>query len=225
MNAKKTKPWKEWSPTKSRNKYLKSMVANSTWIPTMAVLVLYASSGLLVIIGIFKLYKIIADIVMSTDILKSIDVIQILAQFIGIIEVYLLAIIFKIFAVGIFTLNVEEINEYRGERVDSIEELKCELAKAIVLFLAVFLLQKVVLWDDGLQTLYYGIIITLISAILIVFTIVLQSNITNKRNGHIFMTKHDESKDAVISTLKKENGELKKANEKKPKKKSPRAKK
>ena len=189
MNNNKTKPKEVKDSRPLVTRIIRRIVGNSPWIPTIAVLVLYLSSALLVLLGIIKLYIIISELVRTPNFWENIDLIHILAQFIGIIEVYLLAIIFKIFAVGIFNLNFEEIKDYKGEHVDSIEELKIELAKAIVLFLAVFLVQKVVLWDDGVRTLYYGIIITLICAVLIAFTMVLQKNIRATTNGKQFTTK------------------------------------
>lgn len=205
---------KNFKPSKLRTRYLKEIVANSTWIPTIAVIILYTSSVVLVFIGILKLYSIGVELFFSMFDVNQLDVIHLLPQFISIIEVYLLAIIFKLFAVGIYTLNVEEIHNYKGERVDSIEELKCELAKEIVLFLSVFLLQKIVLWDDGIHTLYYGIVITLISAVLIVFIMVLQGNIHKKRRGDLFMRRHDKEKDDKILALLDENGALKESNNK-----------
>lgn len=216
MNNSKTKPKKVKDSRSLVTRIMKRIVSHSPWIPTIAVLVLYLSSILLVLLGIFKLYIIISDLVMTPNFWEQIDLIHILAQFIGIIEVYLLAIIFKIFAVGIFNLNFEEIKDNKAERIDSIEELKIELAKAIVLFLAVFLVQKVVLWDDGVRTLYYGIIITLICSVLIAFTMVLQKNIRATTNGEQFVSRK-KSFDFFSARPLNTNGKAhKKPTEKKP---------
>lgn len=199
---------KEKQLPETKNGIIIKMINNSKWIPLVAVTVLYLTSGLLVILGIIKLFLIITYFIYSPNFLQQIDLIQILAQFIGIIEVYLLAIIFKIFATEIFTIYVVDVMDSSHEHRQSIEELKTELAKTIVLFLAVFLVQKVVLWNDGIQLLYYGIIITLISAVLIAFIIVLQTNIrhlidnnSNKINRNI-----DHKTQKPIK--KKSNGEV-----------------
>lgn len=146
---------------------LGALLGRSKWIAFLAVMVLYASSGIVVLIGLVKLFYIVKDIFIKIGSSEEIDTILLSANFMIIIEIYLLAIIFYIFAIGIYKLFVGEFRSLVWYRIESLDEMKAELAKAIVIFLSVFLVQKIVEWKDGEHLLHVGIVVSLISAILI----------------------------------------------------------
>lgn len=168
----------------NQNNKLGNLLGKSKLISLFAVIVLYVSSFILVIIGIIKLYYIIHDLYYQLVNLQRIDAIFLTANFIVIIEIYLLSIIFYIFAVGIYKLFVGEFTLLSWYSVDSLDEMKAELAKTIVIFLSVFIIQKIVEWKDHQLLLYSGIVITLTSAILIWYIYALRNNNNHNRNNN-----------------------------------------
>jgi uncharacterized membrane protein YqhA len=160
---------------------LGSLLGRSKWIAFLAVMVLYASSGIVVFVGLVKLFYIVKDMSIKIGHSEEIDTILLSANFMIIIEIYLLAIIFYIFAIGIYKLFVGEFRSLVWYRIESLDEMKAELAKAIVIFLAVFLVQKIVEWKDGEHLLHVGIVVSLISGILIWYAKLFKNN---KPNNH-----------------------------------------
>ena len=58
------------------------------------------------------------------------------------------------------------------------DDLKTYLAKIIIIFLNTFLVQKIVLWEESEHVLRFGIVISMVSAILIAFLY----SVKNKQN-------------------------------------------
>ena len=160
---------------------LGTLLGKSKWISLLAVLVLYISSGILIVVGIIKLIYILKLLFNAILHPAKIDTVMFSAHVINIIELYLLSIIFYIFAIGLYKLFVGKFNYLSWYKVESLDELKAELAKAIVIFLAVFLVQKIVEWKDPQQLLISGLVICLISAILTWFAISFHNNSHSKR--------------------------------------------
>lgn len=162
---------------------LGDLLGKSKWISLSAVFVLYFSSVILVIIGVIKLFYIIYDLYFQLINYERIDAIFLTANFIIIIEIYLLSIIFYIFAIGIYKLFVGNFILLSWYHVESLDELKAELAKAIVVFLSVFIIQKIVEWKEHDLLLYSGIVITLTSANLIWYIYSLRNNHKNSHHN------------------------------------------
>ncbi len=163
---------------------LGKLLGKSKWIALLGVLVLNLSAVALVITGIVKLYDIITEICYQLINSESIDTIKLSAKFLLIIEIYLQAIIFYIFAIGIYKLFVGEFKLLWWYHIDSLDEMKSELAKAIVLFLAVFLVQKIVEWNEPEDMLYFGTVIALVSANLIWYMNSLKGGASNNHNNN-----------------------------------------
>lgn len=159
------------------------LLGKSKWVALLAVLVLNLSALLLIIVGIFKLYDISREVYFQLKYSHEINTIVLSAKFLLIIEIYLQAIIFYIFAIGIYKLFVGEFKLLWWYHIDSLDEMKSELAKAIVLFLAVFLVQKIVEWRDPENILYFGGVIALISANLIWYMNSLKGGASNNKTN------------------------------------------
>ncbi|OFY83063.1 MAG: hypothetical protein A3F72_18880 [Bacteroidetes bacterium RIFCSPLOWO2_12_FULL_35_15] len=159
---------------------LGKLLGKSKWIALLGVLVLNLSAITLVIIGFVKLYNIITDLYSHLDHPEKIDTILFSANFLIIIEIYLQAIIFYIFAVGIYKLFVGEFTLLGWYHIDSLDEMKAELAKAIIIFLSVFILQKIVEWKDPEKLLYIGVVIAITCANLIWY----MNSLKNGKKNH-----------------------------------------
>ena len=163
-------------------KRLGVLLEKSKWITMLGVLVLYLSSGILVIIGILKLYYIVSEIVNQIKNNLQIDTIQLSASLLLIIEIYLLAIIFYIFALGIYKIFIGKSFLGAWNQIDTLDEMKAELAKAIVIFLSIFIVQKIIEWKDPAHLLSTGIVIAFSCANLIWYTNSMRKKKNNNNN-------------------------------------------
>ena len=98
----------------------------------------------------------------------------------SIIDIYLLAIVVYILAIGLYKLFIGPFEGYTWMEIDNINDLKQHIAKMIVLFLATFLLQKIVEYDDHEKILNFGCVIIGIMAVLIWFSISLKNKTKHK---------------------------------------------
>lgn len=149
---------------------LKKILNRNKWFVVPAILVLYVSSAILMLVGIIKLYYTIISIYEHARSREIIDhSAQISANFLSIIENYILAIVFYILAISIYKLFIgNEIPlKLKWVKVEDINDLKLHMSKMSVLFLCTMIIQKVTEWQNPLDTLYFGSVITMICAILI----------------------------------------------------------
>jgi uncharacterized membrane protein YqhA len=149
---------------------------NINWFVIPAVFVLYISTAILMLVGIVKLFQIFNEIFAQFKCHVELDCSLIAAHFISIIDVYLLAIVFYIFAVAIYKLFIGDINHLKWLKIESVDDLKSNIAKMTILFLSTFLVQKIAEWKDPHNILYFGSVITVVSVMLIVFIRLLKNN-------------------------------------------------
>lgn len=151
---------------------------SNKWFVIPAILVLYISSAILMLVGIVKLYYTLFTIYKNIQNPEIIDqAAMISAHFLSIIENYILAIVFYILALSIYKLFIgNEIPlKLKWVKVDDINDLKSHMSKMSILFLCTMMIQKVTEWKNSLDTLYFGIVIAMISAILIWYSKFLDS--------------------------------------------------
>lgn len=146
---------------------LKKILEQNKWFIIPAILVLYVSTAILMLIGLSKLYFIIVDIIKIMYDISSLDSTLVSAHFIGIIEIYVLAIVFYIFALSIYKLFIGTSISIKWLKVENINDLKSNISKMSVLFLSTLTIQKIAEWKNSVDTLYFGIVIVMICAILI----------------------------------------------------------
>lgn len=159
--------------------HIGTFLSRSKGFASLAVVVLDLAAVLLVIIGILKICFIANELYSEIFITHDIDTLKISAKFLLIIEIYLQAIIFYMFSVGIYKLFVGPLQVLWWFHIDSLDEMKSELAKAVIVFLAVFMVQKIVEWKNPLEVLYFGIVIAITSANLIWYMNSLKGGMNN----------------------------------------------
>ena len=136
---------------------LKRFLRSTKWFSFTSVIVLFISMGILILIGIHKLVIIIKDIfVLGIKNLDDINMNIVSTGILSIIDIYLLAIVVYILAIGLYKLFIGPFEGYTWMEIDNINDLKQHIAKMIVLFLATFLLQKIVEYDDHEKILNFG---------------------------------------------------------------------
>lgn len=147
------------------NVYGARVVSWTRFIVFLPVVGLFVSSLTLVAIATFDAVKIVLAILAGHLELKSI-----LIQFIELADVYLLAIVLYIIALGLFELFIDDrIPLPPWLEIHNLEDLKEKLIGVVVVVLAVFFLGKVIEAKDFQSIMYLGLGIAAVIAALAYF--------------------------------------------------------
>ena len=88
-------------------------------------------------------------------------------EFIGLIDVFLIATALLFFAVSLYELFIGELKLPEWLCVRDLQDLKVKLSSVIILVMAVTFVEHLVQWEDALNTLYFGLAISAVSLTLI----------------------------------------------------------
>lgn len=147
---------------------LKKALESYKWFIMPGIAVLYICAATLMFIGIVKLYYTMLSIYDNIGKPAIIEhSAKIAAHFIGIMENYILAIVFYIFALSIYKLFIGHTEKLKWIKVENINDLKSNISKMSVLFLCTFIIQKITEWSNPQDTLYFAIAIAMTCGILI----------------------------------------------------------
>lgn len=153
---------------------IRKTLESTKWFIFPAILVLYASTAILMLVGLVRLYYIVYDFVTVYKNYDTLNFSLISAHFITIVDIYLLALVCYIFAVGIYKLFIGNFDSFAWLKINTIDDLKLQISKMVILFLATLIVQKIAHWEDPQNVLYFGIIISLVCAILVWYCMLLQ---------------------------------------------------
>lgn len=149
----------------SEGSVMKAIIENTKYITLVAVIALMLSAVGAFIWGALKTYNALALIVAS----RGKDP-EISAYMIQVIDAFLVALAIYIFALSIYVLFIGPVNMPDGMLAHNYHELKVRLGGLIILVAAVYFVEKVIEGGEGLQLLYTGAAITLVSAALVAFS-------------------------------------------------------
>ena len=85
----------------------------------------------------------------------------------SVIDVYLLAMVLYLFAIGLYSLFVAELDVPEWLKIRTVDELKAKLASVVVLFVAIAYVKVLVDWRNPLETLLFGV-----STVLLMFALI-----------------------------------------------------
>ncbi len=88
-------------------------------------------------------------------------------QFFSVIDVFLLAMVLYIFALGLYELFIGKLNVPSWLSIGSIDQLKAKLASVVILFVAVAYAKLLVDWQNPVDTLLFGAATGILIAVLI----------------------------------------------------------
>lgn len=91
------------------------------------------------------------------------------ANFISVMDTFLLAVVLYIFAVGLYELFIGPLDLPDWLKIEGIDQLKAKLASVIVLILAVTFTKKLVQWKDPMDTFWFAMAISAIMGVLIFY--------------------------------------------------------
>ena len=85
----------------------------------------------------------------------------------SVIDVYLLAMVLYLFAIGLYSLFVAELDVPEWLKIRTVDELKAKLASVVILFVAIAYVKILVDWRNPLETLLFGV-----STVLLMFALI-----------------------------------------------------
>ncbi len=85
----------------------------------------------------------------------------------SVIDVYLLAMVLYLFAIGLYSLFVHELEVPEWLKIRTVDELKAKLASVVVLFVAIAYVKVLVDWRNPQETLLFGV-----STVLLMFALI-----------------------------------------------------
>ncbi|MBS3157947.1 YqhA family protein [Candidatus Woesearchaeota archaeon] len=154
---------------------IKKLIEESKILVYFAIIGSLIASLLLFLVTTFKLVKEIFSLL----IYSSSDLTAFSVSIISALDSYLLAVIVYIFSLSLYGLFIGGLKVPTWLEVHNLDDLKKKLSSVIALILAVLFLKHVVAWENGKETLYFAISISLMMAALIAYIIV-KDNINSK---------------------------------------------
>ncbi len=148
---------------------LHRILAKSRYLMLIAVLGSFAASVTLLIYGAAETIITIVH-ALSAGVVSNENSKRLVLSFIEVVDLFLLATVFYITALGLYELFIDErIKVPDWLEIHTIDDLKSKLTSVIVVVLSVLFLSEVVKWDGGTNILPFGASIALVIASLTYF--------------------------------------------------------
>ncbi|MGI2335770.1 MAG: YqhA family protein [Dehalogenimonas sp.] len=143
---------------------LKSILEKSKYITLVAVFSLLAASLAAFFLGLLQSVKILMDLfsnfsISGTDIIPLIEI----------MDIFLIATVLLIFAFGLYELFIGALKLPEWLIIKNLHGLKTKLSSIVIMVMAIVFLKHLVLWEDPQGTLFFGLAVAVVSAVLIVF--------------------------------------------------------
>lgn len=82
---------------------------------------------------------------------------ELVPQFFGVVDVYLLTVVLYVFAVGLHELFIGELAVPKWLSIETLDELKAKLASVVILFVAIAFVKYLVDFRNPTETLLFAI--------------------------------------------------------------------
>lgn len=122
-----------------------------------------------VLLGLYGTYLAVEAVVRAVAEPEARDVTVFVPKFFGVIDVYLLAVVVYIFAVGLYELFIGELDVPAWLSIETMDELKAKLASVVILFVAIAFVKVLVDWRNPHETLQFGIATGILMTALILY--------------------------------------------------------
>jgi uncharacterized membrane protein YqhA len=90
-------------------------------------------------------------------------------EFLEVVTVMMKAVVFYLIGVGLYSLFISPLNVTVALGVLTLSDLEEKIINVIVVILAITFLQHFILWEDPLQTMYYGASLAMVVIALMLF--------------------------------------------------------
>jgi len=141
---------------------LHRILARSRYLMLIAVLGCFTASVTLLIYGALETITTISH-ALTTGSVSSENSKQLILSFIEVVDLFLLATVFYITALGLYELFIDErIKVPHWLEIHTIDDLKTKLTSVIVVVLSILFLAEVVKWKGDPNILPFGVSIALV---------------------------------------------------------------
>lgn len=141
------------------------LLENSRFIVIIGVVFLLLAALAAFIWGAIKTVKLLSVIFVSAGQNPEIAI-----ALIQLVDAFLIATALLIVSTSLYELFVGDLNLPDSLVARDFNQLKAKLSNVVILVMAVTFLEHLVDWKNGLETLYFGIAVALVSAALIAFS-------------------------------------------------------
>lgn len=145
---------------------LKKIIEKTKVLILIPIIILLLSCLLLTLYGVYEFWELIHIFISQYNELASA---VIATQVFGLIDVFILVIILYIMAIGLYELFIKDLDVPEWLTVKNLDELKAKLASVIIMFLAIFFTEQVVVAEHNINLLYLGGSIALIMVVLVFY--------------------------------------------------------
>ncbi|MBP7689364.1 MAG: YqhA family protein [Thermoflexales bacterium] len=143
---------------------LKKVLERGALIVVLPIITLFISAMLF---GVYGTYLAIEIVVKALSKPEYLEVTSLATKFFSVVDVYLLAIVLYIFAIGLYELFIGELQVADWIQIHSIDQLKAKLASLITLFVAIAFTKQLVEWQNPVETLLFGAATGILTLVLI----------------------------------------------------------
>jgi uncharacterized membrane protein YqhA len=146
-----------------------ALIGRSRYVVIIAVVAVLALSVSLFLLGTISAVKTIVG--SWTGLLTRGDAggTPLVVETLSIIGVMLRAVVFYIIGVGLYSLFIKPLNLTTALGVESLADLEGKVISVVVVMLAVRFLQQFMLWEQPLETAYFGVTMAVVIAALVLF--------------------------------------------------------
>ena len=141
---------------------------------------IFASTRYLAVIGVVSLL-VSSMVAFGWGVVKTVEAVILITTNLGhangitialveIVDVFLIATTLLVFSLGIYELVVGDLPLPDWMQIHNLHDMKAKLGGLLVLVMAVKFLEKLVEWQDGLETLFFALAIGVVAAVLIAFS-------------------------------------------------------
>lgn len=143
---------------------LKALLEKSKYITLIAVFSLLAASLVAFVLGLIQSARILIDLFSNFSI-NGTDIIPL----IEIMDIFLIATVLLIFAFGLYELFIGPLKLPEWLIIKNLHDLKTKLSSIVIMVMAIIFLKHLVQWEDPQGTLFFGLAVAVVAAILIAF--------------------------------------------------------
>jgi uncharacterized membrane protein YqhA len=144
---------------------LKTLLEKSKYLILLAVIPSLLASASAFVWGMIKSARVIISIFTDIGAETSFTV-----SLIELMDVYLIATVLFIFAVGIYELFIGKLTLPDWLVIHNLHDLKVKLSSVVIMVMGIIFLKHLVEWQDPIGTLFFGLGVAVVSAALIAFS-------------------------------------------------------
>lgn len=94
---------------------------------------------------------------------------QITLYLLEMVDTFLIGTVLLIFSIGLYDLFIDKLNLPEWLYIDNLSKLKTKLSEVIILFMAVKFLKQLIDVKDAQDTLFIGLAVAVVAAVLVLF--------------------------------------------------------